>query len=159
MVSSRTRSERDTNLHNLGTLGDKTGQHSRIHSDFPCWSARCLETPRKRDARLKNEISMNFGNKFSPPLKSACAALCFKNMCCASRFCTGGRGAAGSRSKQMPKGPWSKMLARGTVWGSETKVEAGAGAAPRTRKPGQSARAESTQGVWVFPWSNEGRRV
>ena len=33
----------------------------------------------------------------------ACAPLCCKNMCCASRFCTGGRGAAGSRSKQCPR--------------------------------------------------------
>ena len=30
MVSSRTRSERDTNLHNLRVLRDKEGQHSRI---------------------------------------------------------------------------------------------------------------------------------
>ena len=31
-------------------------------------------------------------------------------------------------------------------------MKAGAGAAPTTRKPGQSAHAESTQGV--FPWKN-----
>ena len=46
--------------------------------------------------------------------KSACAPLCCKNLCCGSRFCTGGRGAAGSRSKQLPKGPQSKMLAQGS---------------------------------------------
>ena len=36
------------------------------------------------------------------------------------------------------------------------KVEAGAGAAPRTRKPGESAHAESTQGVFprVFGYFN-----
>ena len=38
-------------------------------------------------------------------LHSACAPLCCKNMCCASRFCTGGQGAAGGKSKQMSKGP------------------------------------------------------
>ena len=37
------------------------------------------------------------------PRISACAPLCCKNMCCASRFCTGGVGAAGSRSKQCPR--------------------------------------------------------
>ena len=36
---------------------------------------------------------------------SACAPPCCKNLCCASRFCTGCRGAVGSRSKQMSKGP------------------------------------------------------
>ena len=48
-------------------------------------------------------------------------------MCCASRFCTAGRGAAGSRSKQMSKGPGSKNASPGEQ--SE---------APRRRwKPGQ----------------------
>ena len=32
-------------------------------------------------------------------------SLCCRNMCCVSRFCTGGRGAAGSRSRQMSKAP------------------------------------------------------
>ena len=31
--------------------------------------------------------------------------LCSKNLCCASRFCAGGGGAAGSKSRQMPKRP------------------------------------------------------
>ena len=39
---------------------------------------------------------------------------------------------------------------RGTIWGSETNVEARAGAEPRTRKSGQSAHAGATQGL--FPW-------
>ena len=30
--------------------------------DFPYWNAMCPETPQKRDARLKSEIGMNFGN-------------------------------------------------------------------------------------------------
>ena len=37
----------------------------------------------------------------------------------------------------------------GTIRRSETQVEAGAGAAHRTGKPGQSAHAESTQGVFL----------
>ena len=28
----------------------------------------CPKTPQKRDTRLKNEIGMNFGKKFPPPL-------------------------------------------------------------------------------------------
>ena len=36
---------------------------------------------------------------------SVCDPLCRKNMCCASRFCTGGREAGGSRSKNLPEGP------------------------------------------------------
>ena len=82
--------------------------------------------------------------------KSGCDPLCCKNVCRASRFCMGGRGAAGSRSKNLLGGPWSKMLAQGTIWGSEMKVEAGAGAAHRTGKPGQSAHAGSTQGVFLW---------
>ena len=39
------------------------------------------------------------------PKLSACAPLCCKNMCRASCFCVGGRGAVGGRSKQMSKGP------------------------------------------------------
>ena len=42
-------------------------------------------------------------NDFCDLRLSACAPLCCKNMCCASRFCTGGGGAAGSRSKQCPR--------------------------------------------------------
>ena len=45
--------------------------------------------------------------------KGGCKQKCCKNFCCASVFCTGGGGAAGSRSKQMSKGPSSKMLAQG----------------------------------------------
>ena len=45
--------------------------------------------------------------------KSACAPLCRKNMCCASRFCTGGVVGGSSTSEQVSKGPWSKMLAQG----------------------------------------------
>ena len=78
---------------------------------------------------------------------SARALLCCKNMCSASHFCTGGGGAVGSNVQ----GPVKQNASpRGTIWGSETKVEAGAGAKPRSRKPGQSAHAEATQGT--FPW-------
>ena len=38
---------------------------------FPCWSTRCLKTPQKQDTRLKNEIGMNLGNTFLPPLISS----------------------------------------------------------------------------------------
>ena len=34
----------------------------------------------------------------------ACAPLCCKNLCCASRFCTGGGGAGDSRSKNLLEG-------------------------------------------------------
>ena len=46
----------------------KHGPENGTPQDFPYWSARCPETPQKRDTCLKNEISMNFGNKFPPPL-------------------------------------------------------------------------------------------
>ena len=53
--------------------------------------------------------------------------LCCKNMCCVSRFCTDGRGAAGSRCKQCPGGPVKQNASPGEQ--SE---------APRPRwKPGQ----------------------
>ena len=39
---------------------------------------------------------------------SVCDPLCCKNMCCASRFWTGGREAGGSGSKNLPEGPKSK---------------------------------------------------
>ena len=47
------------------------------------------------------------------------------------------------------------MLAQGTIWGSETKVEAGAGAAPATRKPGQSAHARSLKKYQYQHWRPE----
>ena len=61
-----TRSERDINFHSLRPLRDKTGKHSRIHWDFPYWSASPPEAPQKQDPRLKKEIGMNFCNKFPP---------------------------------------------------------------------------------------------
>ena len=41
----------------------------------------------------------------NPPVVSVCAPLCCKNLCCASRFCTGGMGVVGGRSEQISKGP------------------------------------------------------
>ena len=69
-------------------------------------------------------------------------------MCCASRFYTGGRGAGGGRSKNLLEGPWRKCQFGGTIWGSWLRLGAGAPGACRTAKPGQSAEAESTQGVF-----------
>ena len=65
---------------------------------------------------------------------------CIRTWCCASRFCAGGGEAVGSRSKQVYRlGHKLRLL-----------DEAGnqAPAAPETRRPGQSAQAESTQGVF-----------
>ena len=45
---------------------------------------------------------------FFKVLCSACDPLCCKNMCCASRFWTGGGEAGGSGSKSLPKGHESK---------------------------------------------------
>ena len=66
-------------------------------------------------------------------------------------FFTGGRGAVGSRSKQMSKGASSKrwqQLFQGHSLGLLDEVGT-RGTVPRTRKSGQSAhaQAESTQGV------------
>ena len=36
-------------------------------------------------------------------LFSVCARLCFRNLCCASGFCRGGRGAVCRKCKQMSK--------------------------------------------------------
>ena len=41
-----------------------------------------------------------------------CATLSCKNMCRASRFCTGGGGGRGSKSKTLHKGAVKQMLAR-----------------------------------------------
>ena len=51
------------------------------------------------------------------------------------------------------KGPWNKCQGRATIWGSWRSLEAGAPAASGTsgtRKPGQSAHAESAHRV--SPW-------
>ena len=47
--------------------------------------------------------------------------LCCKNLCCASRFCTGGRGAGGSKSKNLLEGGMKEMLAQGTIWAPRIK--------------------------------------
>ena len=45
-----------------------------------------------------------------------------------------------------PRAHEAKCWPRGTIRGSETKVEAGAGATPRPSKPGQSAHADQPRG-------------
>ena len=42
-----------------------------------------------------------------------CAPLCCKNLCCPSHFCAGGRGAGGSRSKNLLQGAIMQMLVQG----------------------------------------------
>ena len=86
---------------------------------FPSPSGFHRQVCRKKFARNIIFRAANLSQKKAPKLApeifeffSACARLCWKNLCCASRFCTGGGGAAGSKSKQMFKGPWSKMLAQ-----------------------------------------------
>ena len=87
---------------------------------------KCLDTtpctpPSTRSSRAPcgsfSEFGLGGSWSCSPDLKwlksqcqetSVCAPLCCKMLCWASRFCTGGRGAVGSRSKPMSKGPWSK---------------------------------------------------
>ena len=76
---------------------------------------------------------------------SACAPLCCKNMCCASRFCTGGEGAAGSKSKQMSKGPWSKML----VQGHNLRLRDETGGRGRSSTQDKKTRTVST--CWINP--------
>ena len=73
--ASRTRSERDQN--EIGTRY-KFAQFETIKGQdsvafqytlrFPYWGVKPLETPQTGDTRLKNEIGMNFGKKFPPPL-------------------------------------------------------------------------------------------
>ena len=79
-------------------------------------------------------------------LLSACAPLCCKNMCCASRFCTGGGGAAGSRSKQCPRVHKAKMLAQG----NNLRLREQGGSQGRSRTHDKKTRTVSTF------WSNPG---
>ena len=76
---------------------------------------------------------------------SARAPLCCKSMCCASRFCTGGRGAAGTASKQMSKGPWSKMLAQR----NNLRLWDEGGSRGRSSTQDQKTRTVST--CWINP--------
>ena len=65
------------------------------------------------------------------------ALLCCKNLCCASNFCMGWMVEW--------QGNWERQI-------QEFELRSRTPAAPSTRKPGQSAQAESTQGVFrVFP--------
>ena len=67
-------------------------------SRFPCWKPPILWEVLLFLKDLQCEFAV-------PPRqeKVGVCPLCCKNMCCASRFCTGGAGAAGSRSKQCPR--------------------------------------------------------
>ena len=78
-----------------------------------------------------------------------------KNLCCASQFCTGSGGAVGSISK-CPRGSCSKMLVRGHNLRLLDEAGSRAPAAPGTRKRGQSAHAESTQGSFPERWREVG---
>ena len=61
--------ERDRNEVRMCIIWGHWGtRQAGIHWDFPYWSTRCPETPQKRDTRPKDEIGMNFGSKFLPPL-------------------------------------------------------------------------------------------
>ena len=87
--------------------------------------------------------------------ESSESKLCCKTMCCASRFCSGGRGAGASRSKNLLEGAVKQMLVRGhNLRLLRAAGSRGTRGAPGTRKPGQSAQAESTQGVrWQSPYT------
>ena len=70
-----------------------------------------------------------------------CALWCCKNLCCASPFFTG-RGAVGSRSKQMFKGSCNML-----VQGHTLRVLDEAGSQGTSSTSGWSAEAESIQGI------------
>ena len=65
--ASRTRSERDTNLHNLRPWRDKTGQHSRC-TRLSLLEHRMSWNTLKTRYMPKNEIGMNLANLFPSPL-------------------------------------------------------------------------------------------
>ena len=76
--------------------------------------------------------------------------LCCKKLCFASRSCTGVVGERGQQVQESARGGHEAN----TSLGAQSEVHGrssggGAPAAPRTRKPGQSAQAESTQGVFL----------
>ena len=80
---------------NLGCPGNFAGM-SRIPGGVPKICAK------------KVRVHFSFPNSAKIPGTSVFAPLCCKSVCCASRFGTRGRGAVGSRSKQMPKELCSK---------------------------------------------------
>ena len=66
--------------------------------------------PNKRVSGVEKLTRSFCGVKHGLVLQAAaCAPLCCKNMCCASRFCMGGRGAAGSRSKNLLEGAMKQI--------------------------------------------------
>ena len=78
------------------------------------------------------------------PLRSVCC----KNLCCLSRVCTGVRELWAADPSKCPRAHGSKML----VQGHNLRLLDAAGSrgtsSAQTRKPGQSAQAGSTQGVF-----------
>ena len=84
-----------------------------------------------------------FGSLGLAACLGVCPPLYCKNMCCASRLCRGGKGAGGSRSKNLLEGAMKHNLRLLDAAGSRGRGACG------TRKLGQSAQAESTQGVFV----------
>ena len=80
------------------------------------------------------------------------APLCCKNLCRASDSCMSGRGARGSRPKNLsPEGLWSKCLSRGTLWGSWTKLASRA-SQQHPEPENQDSQHKPTQPMGVFPW-------
>ena len=76
-----------------------SGSLTRCHEiRFKSGRSQLKVLPKSGSNRLKSSV-------YEGAECTACAFLCCKNMCCASRFCMGGRGAAGSKSQQMSKGP------------------------------------------------------
>ena len=101
----------------------------------------------------RNKFHLCYTRKFSGnqlcnpngPRASACAPLCCKNMCCASRLCMGGSGAAGSKSKQMSKGPYSKMLAQ------ERNLRLRDEGGSRGRSSTQDEKTRTVSTCWINP--------
>ena len=94
---------------------DKTNRGFSVSAIFIVWNSACAPTP--------------------PPAVKTCAERpVFARVV--------GELRAANPSK-CPRAHEAKCQPMGTIWGSDTKVEAGAGPAPRARKPGQSAHAES----------------
>ena len=111
-------------------------------------SERSLRGPPGRNAERNQKKSQQ---KILSPFRHFLGVCPFvlQDLCRASRSCTGSKGAVGSRSKnQLFPGAMKQMLVRGHNLRLLDKAGETGTSTTKDKKPGQSAHAESTQGVF-----------
>ena len=120
------------------------GQNLPRATQTPCNNA-FKQPGRSQNLRFRCVV---FSGVFWHPLIGVCPLVLQKHVPCIPFLC-GWQGSCGQQIQANAQGRMKQNASSGAQsGGSETKLEVAAPATPTTRKPGHSAHAGSTQGVF-----------